>query len=109
VYCLRVNAQSKVIEINQRTLMFEGTLVFIEIKEQLRLFLYMRESDIPGSTTANLGRSILYGRHDIGEASGARSSLVSCPLNPRYSRDKRRCWYRLVSGSAASGSDSRVG
>jgi hypothetical protein len=24
--------------------MFEGTLVFIEIKEQLRLFLYMRES-----------------------------------------------------------------
>jgi hypothetical protein len=90
VYCLRVNAQSKVIKINQCTLMFEGTLVFIEIKEQLRLFLYMRESvvderglgrtDIPGSTTANLGHSILYGRHDIGEAPGARSSLVSCVM-----------------------------
>ncbi len=82
MYCLRVNAQSKVIEINQRTLMFEGTLVFIEIKEQLGLFLYMRESvgrtDILSSTTANFERSILYGRHDIGEATGARSSWASC-------------------------------
>jgi hypothetical protein len=26
------------LEINQRTLIFEGTLVFIEIEEQLRLF-----------------------------------------------------------------------
>jgi hypothetical protein len=35
---MRVNTQSNVRKINQHTLIFEGTLVFIEIEEQLRLF-----------------------------------------------------------------------
>jgi hypothetical protein len=65
--------------------MNEGTLVFIETNEQLRLFLYMRESvgrtDILSSTTANFERSILYGRHDIGEAPGVQSSLMSCVVS----------------------------
>jgi hypothetical protein len=55
-------------------------------------------TDIPGSTTVNLGRSILYGRHDIGEAPGTRSSLMSCvvSLNPGYFRDNANIstdWY----------------
>jgi hypothetical protein len=44
VYCLRVNAQSNVGEINQRTSISEGSLVFIEIEEQLIDSLDMRES-----------------------------------------------------------------
>jgi hypothetical protein len=97
-------------------------LVFIEIKEQLGLFLYMRESVVDEDVAS--GARIF--RVPLPLISGVRSytggmTLVklrahdlvgrraSCPLNPGYSRDKHRCWYRLVSGSTTSGSDSQVG
>jgi hypothetical protein len=67
--------------------MNEGALVFIETKEQLRLFLYMRES-VVGEDVASGARIfrvprplILYRWHDIGEAPGARSSLMSCVVS----------------------------
>jgi hypothetical protein len=97
--------------------MFEGTLVFIEIKEQLRLFLYMRESVVDedvalGARIFQVPRPLMSGvRSYTGgmtleklQAHDLFWCRASCPLNPGYSRDKHGCWYQLVSGS-----DSQVG
>jgi hypothetical protein len=97
--------------------MFEGTLVFIEIKEQLRLFLYMRETVVDedvasGAMIFRVPRPLISGvRSYMGGMTLVKLwahylvwCRASCPLNPGHSRDKRGCWYRLVSGS-----DSRVG
>jgi len=97
--------------------MFEGTLVFIEIKEQLRLFLYMREL-VVDEDVASGARIFRVPRPLISGVPSYTSGMTlvklrahdlvwcraSCPLNLGYSRDKRGCWYQLVSRS-----DSRVG
>jgi hypothetical protein len=87
------------------TLIFEETLVFIEIDEQLQLFPVcagigswgrrgLGRPDISGSMTAYLDRTILYGWYVCRDSSGARSSYISCVVSlksrviPRCSRTR---------------------
>jgi hypothetical protein len=84
----------------------EEILVFIEIEEQLGLFPVcegigswgrrgLGRTDILGSMTAYLGRTILYGWHVVGETSGARFSYVLCVVSLK----SRRLGCYKVSGS----------
>jgi hypothetical protein len=93
VYCLRVNAQSNARGINQRTSISEGSLVFIEIEEQLIDSLYMWESAVEenmafGRTDISGPRPLIPGARSFmaditSEAPGIQSRFASCPTSPR--------------------------
>jgi hypothetical protein len=84
--------QSYVREINQRTLISEGSLVFIEFEEQSIDSLNIRESVVEGMWCWGHGYFGLHDRlsrvhdlmcHIMGAALGARSSFVSCVVSYR--------------------------